>query len=69
MITELYKLKRGTKFKLVEDTRMPPDLGGLRAGTVLTLGNIDGMYSYCWDANKTIYHPIAWAKVEEVTTE
>jgi hypothetical protein len=64
---KLYELENGTHFRLIEDTRAPPDIGQYPKGRVLRLGNIDGMYSYCIDiATKEICHPVAWAEVEKV---
>lgn len=63
---KLYELKRGTKFRLLEDTQSPPDLDGYPKGMEYTLGNIDGMYSFCMDPWGRICHPVAWAEVEAI---
>lgn len=61
---KLYELKRGTLFRLLEDTKSPPDLSGYPRGQEFRLGNIDGMYSYCTDQYGRVHHPAAWAEVE-----
>jgi hypothetical protein len=63
---KLYELNRGDYFRLVEDTKAPPDIGGYPAGTVMKLHNIDGMYSYCTVNVTHVLHPVAWAEVEKV---
>lgn len=61
---KLYELKDGAEFVLTVDAYGPPDIGEYPSGTKLKLHNIDGMYSYCTDENKKIYHVCAWAEVE-----
>jgi hypothetical protein len=63
---KLYELSRGDHFKLVEETRAPPDIGTYGKDLILRLGNIDGMYSYCTDGKGGVFHPVAWAEVEKV---
>jgi len=63
---KLYDLGRGNTFRLLEDTKAPPDIGGYPSGKILKLKNIDGMYSYCTDELGNVYHPVAWAEVEKV---
>jgi hypothetical protein len=66
---KLYRVERGSLFRLVDDTRGPPDIGTYAGGQVLRLGNIDGMYSYCTDQSGQVHHPIAWAEVEVISEE
>lgn len=67
MMTKLYDLKRGDRFKVI-DGKYPP--GAPPANDqILKLHNIDGMYSYCTDDKGDIYHPVAWAEVEKVDND
>lgn len=63
---KLYELQRGSYFRLLEDTKAPPDIGGYAKDMVMRLGNIDGMYSYCTTVGGNVAHPVAWAEVEQV---
>lgn len=63
---KLHELPKGTKFRLTEDCKAPPDIGGYAKEMVMRLVNIDGMYSYCITEGGNIVHPVAWAKVEVV---
>lgn len=64
---KLYELHRGEMFTLSEQPQQPPDIT-YEADTmkVYTLGNIDGMYSYCEDTYGNIYHFAAWTLVEKL---
>jgi hypothetical protein len=63
---KLYELHPGDRFRLKEDCKAPPDIGGYHATREFTLGNIDGMYSYCTDDYGRVHHPVAWAEVEKL---
>ena len=65
-MTELYKLNRGDKFKLLEKPTVPPVAleGNMRK--TYKLKNIDGMYSYVTDDEGNVYHFAAWTEVEKV---
>lgn len=66
MKTKLYELHRGTKFKLLEHPKQPPDIvNGADRKDVYTLDNIDGMYSHVTDSEGNVYHFAAWTEVEE----
>lgn len=59
---KLYDLKRGDKFTVV-DTKIPPGSPHIYSYEVLTLHNIDGMYSYCTREDGTVVHPAAFSNV------
>lgn len=64
---KLFELQRGTKFYIKnEDARVPPAAFPIERDSLLTLHNIDGMYSFCTDENGTVLHPAAFTEVEVV---
>ena len=63
---ELYNLKRGDKFKLLEDPAIPPAARDGDTSYVYELKNLDGMYSYVTDKYGRVYHFAAWTEVEKV---
>ena len=65
-MTELYNLKRGDKFKLLEDPTIPPAAREGDVSNVYKLTNIDGMYSHVTDQYGRVYHFAAWTDVEKV---
>jgi len=64
---ELYKLPKGSLFKLVGNPQIPPEARHPNLTKTYKLGNIDGMYSYCSDNEGNVYHFVAWAEIQEVT--
>ena len=66
MMTELYNLYRGDKFKLLDDPTIPPAARHGEFDVVYKLTNIDGMYSHVTDADGNVYHFAAWTDVEKV---
>ena len=66
---ELYKLPRGSHFRLIGNTQIPPETRHPNLNKTYKLINIDGMYSYCLDENKDVYHFAAWADVTEVNDD
>ena len=66
---ELYKLKRGDKFKLLADATIPPCARHGEFEIVYRFTNIDGMYSYVSDEHGNVYHFAAWTDVEKVNEE
>lgn len=67
-MTELYNLKRGDTFKLLDDPTIPPAARHGEFGIEYKLHNLDGMYSYVTDSQGRIYHFAAWTDVEKVGT-
>ncbi len=65
MKTELYNLKRGDKFTLVGEVRVPPEAFGGEPDVVYTFDHIDGMYSYITDDAGNLYHFAAWTEVNK----
>jgi hypothetical protein len=63
---KLYELSRNTKFKLLADTTVPPGAPECTLGDIYLLKHIDGMYSYCEDAEDNVVHLQAWSEVEKV---
>ena len=64
---KLYELKRHTKFRILEDTQIPPGAPPVDGDTVYTFDHIDGMYSLCIDEEERIVHISASAEVEPIT--
>jgi hypothetical protein len=65
-MSKLYELHRNTYFRLVGDTKVPPGGAESTLGDTYLLKHIDGMYSYCLDAEDNVVHLAAWSEVEEV---
>jgi hypothetical protein len=64
---KLYELPPNTRFKLLEQPKVPPDSYEVSddSDVVYKLKNIDGMYSYCTDVEtKEVHHFAAWTEVE-----
>jgi hypothetical protein len=64
---KLYELSPNTRFKLLEQPKVPPDSYEVSddSGVVYKLKNIDGMYSYCTNVKtKEVHHFAAWTEVE-----
>ena len=65
-MTELYNLKHGNKFKLIDtNLKMPVCSPEPDYDKVYWFGHIDGMYSYCKDGDEVV-HFAAWTEVEVV---
>ena len=63
---KLYDLKRGNKFRIIDDeTKVPVGAPEADADKVYWFGSIDGMYSYCKDGDQLV-HFAAWTEVEVV---
>lgn len=62
---KLYDVPKGTKIRVVAKDKVPPGATPVE-GMELNFHAIDGMYSYCTDADGEIYHPAAWTEVEVV---
>jgi hypothetical protein len=63
---KLYELPRNSLFTVLDDTvHIPPGAPAVEAGadTVYWFGHIDGMYSYCKDAQGKVLHMAAWTEV------
>ena len=60
---KLHECKINTAITLAEDAVVPPAHRELKAGEVLKFGHVDGMYSYCTDAEGKPVHPAAWTEV------
>lgn len=63
---KLYEVPRWTKVKVCEEVSVPPDAPDIKPNDVLKFHHIDGMYSYCTNADKEVVHLVAWAEVEIV---
>jgi hypothetical protein len=63
---KLYDLKKGTKFRIIdEEPRVPTGAPEADPDKVYWFGSIDGMYSYCKDGDELV-HFAAWTEVEIV---
>jgi hypothetical protein len=66
---KLYDLKRGSKFRIVDDeTKVPVGAPEAEADKVYWFGHVDGMYSYCKDGDDVV-HFAAWTEVELVNED
>ena len=66
MKKQLHQLVPGERFKCVGEILVPPAHRELSNTETLTFWHIDGMYSYCMDANNEPVHPAVWQEVEMV---
>lgn len=66
---KLYEVPRNTKVRLLENADLPPEHRGLAQQEVVLFHHVDGMYSYCTNAEGFIVHPAAWTEVEIVSDE
>ena len=62
---KLYDVPNYTKVKVIAGDA-PPAHRDFQSGEILTFCHIDGMYSYCVDAEGNAVHLKAWADVEIV---
>lgn len=63
----LYELKKGDKFKIVDDElKVPVAHDEVDLAAEYWFGHIDGMYSYCKDVSGNPIHLAAWTKVRKV---
>jgi hypothetical protein len=65
-MTQLFELPKGVKIRVLEPVRTP--IGGkpIHKGDILQFDHVDGMYSYCIDADGDVVHPAAWTEAEVV---
>ena len=63
----LYELRKGDKFKIVDDNlKVPVAHDAVDLAAEYLFGHIDGMYSFCKDIEGNIVHFAAWTKVKKV---
>ena len=63
----LYELRKGDKFKIVDDElKVPAAHDEVDLTAEYCFGHIDGMYSYCKDPKGNVVHFAAWTKVRKV---
>ena len=65
---KLYNVPRDTWVRVVEPELPPPSGAAATAGQRIKFGHIDGMYSFCHDADGNIVHLKAWTEVEICTS-
>lgn len=66
----LYELRKGDKFKIVDDDlKVPVAHDEVDLAAEYLFGHIDGMYSYCKDMTGNVVHFAAWTKVKKVENE
>jgi hypothetical protein len=64
---KLYDLKRGDKFKIIdEETRVPPSSLEANKEATYTYTHVDGMYAPCEGTDGERYYFAAWTEVEKV---
>lgn len=64
---QLYKLNRGSHFKLLEFPQVPPEAPiPMTPDFEYRLGSLDGMYCWCTGEDGETYYFAAWTEVEEV---
>jgi hypothetical protein len=64
---ELYKLKSGDKFKVIdEDVKVPPAAPQANKEVTYTYTHVDGMYAPCEGSDGERYYFAAWTEVEKV---
>ena len=63
----LYDLKRGDKFKLIEEPSVPPDCNPNELGTneIYTYKYVDGMYAPVTNSKGEVAYFAAWTEVEK----
>lgn len=61
---KLYEVPRNTNIRVVSDVKVPPDASDIKPNDVLRFYDIDGMYSYCTNAEGEVVHLAAWTEVE-----
>ena len=64
MIQQLYKLERGSRFKLTAMPQTPPDSLEVETDEIYRLVNLDGMYCWCKDSGNNDHYFAAWTEVE-----
>ncbi len=68
MIDQLYKLKTGARFKLVNtEAQAPPGAPRGDPNEVYYMGRLDGMYCNCYDSAGNMCYFAAWELVDEQT--
>lgn len=63
---KLYDVPNGTDIRVVVEDKVPPAARPAVQGMQLHFHHIDGMYSFCTDADGKVYHLAAWTLVEIV---
>lgn len=65
---KLYDLPHGAHFRIIDEkVKVPVAAPEANPDETYWFGHIDGMYSYCKDADKNVVHFAAWTEVEEIT--
>ena len=64
---ELYKLKRGDKFRIIDqETKVPPAAPEPADNMTYDFTHVDGMYAPCQGTDGERYYFAAWTEVEKV---
>ena len=63
---KLYEVPNNTKIRVIRDVKVPPCAPQINDGDLLNFHHIDGVYSYCTNADKEVVHLVAWAEVEVI---
>ena len=65
MTQQLYKLERGSRFKLTAMPQTPPDSLEVETDEIYRLVKLDGMYCWCKDGDNLDHYFAAWTEVEK----
>jgi hypothetical protein len=63
MTQQLYKLDRGSRFKLTSMPQTPPDSLEVETDEIYRLVKLDGMYCWCKDGDNQDHYFAAWTEV------
>jgi len=63
---KLYDCPRNSRIRVLKNTIGPPEARSVSYNEVIKFHHIDGMYSYCTDADGQVVHIPAWQEVEVV---
>lgn len=63
---KLYEAPSHSKVRLLEDAKAPVGARSITCGEIIDFQHLDGMYSFCYDADGNIVHIAAYADVEVV---
>jgi hypothetical protein len=68
-MTQLYKLERGSRFKLDAMPTTPPDSLDVDIDEIYKLVKLDGMYCWCRDGGMNNHYFAAWTEVTGVDND
>ena len=63
-VAQRYTLELGAMVRLLEEAVVPPGAKPVLKGDVIRFDHLDGMYTFCMDADGYPVHPAAATEVE-----